>query len=283
MPPINEQINELLKDSKIISEELETSEDLDNKETKTDTIKEDISALFEGEDALSEEFKTKAGAIFESAVVTRVKAEIERLEESYDKKLEEHKEEVKEGLVEHVDGFLNYVVEQWLNDNEVALESGIKLEISENLITGLHKLFVENNIQVSDEKVDLVSELEEKLSETSEKLAESVKTNIELIKSINEGKRAALVDSLSEGLTDVDSEKFRLFAEDLSFDDEDSFRVKLENMKETFFNKKQPATKINEDVITDDPILEEVEEKETKKELSPNMRLYVETLAKANS
>lgn len=287
--PITEQIDALVKESNLISEELENKDVVidnnDNIETKDEIkvdITEDVEALFNGEETLSEEFKTKAATIFEAAVVTRVKQEVTRLEEKFDAELEEHKEEVKAGLVEHVDGFLNYVVEQWLSDNEVALESGIKLEISENLISGLHNLLKENNINIPEEELNLVSEIQEKLDETTAKLDETVQANIELVKTINEGKRTTLINKLSEGLTDVDAEKFRTLVEDFVFEDAESYEAKLTTIKEGYFNKKQ-STSVDTvvDVITDNPVVEQdLKEGKTEKSLSPFMQAIKAELAK---
>lgn len=243
-----------------------------------ESMDEDMDALFNGE-SLTEEFKEKATTIFEAAVISRVKDEVQELDEIYStqvqalkeqseetietlkeefaQKLDEQVEEVKSSLVEHVDGFLNYIVEQWMNDNEVALETGIKNEIAENVVTGLHKLFSENFVQVPEDKTDLVSEMELHLETVIDKLDEQIKANIELTKTINESKRETMIEKFSQGLTDLNAEKFKSLVEELSFDSAEKFQVKLETIKENYFTKKtlKESTKTNI-MITDEPVLE---------------------------
>lgn len=284
-----------------------------SKEDKKVDITEDIEALFNGE-TLDEEFKTKATTIFEAAVISRVKAEAEELDEIYStqiaqikeeaeqkiaeltegfeskiasleeefaQKLEEQVEEMQDGLVEHVDGFLNFMVEQWISDNNVALESGIKSEIAENLMSGLHKLFTENYVTVPEEKVDLVAEMETKLSEALEKLDEQVKANIDLTKTINEGKRASLIEKATDGLTDIDAEKFRDLVEELSFENPESFEGKLTTIKENYFTKKVASKKIVKEnvAITNEPV-EELNEEVKKPSTTPLMDAYLKQLSK---
>lgn len=149
------------------------------KEDITVDVSEDVAALTNGEE-LSEEFKTKAATIFEAAVVTRVKAEVAKLEEQFELQLNEQVEEIKEGLIEKVDGYLDYVVEQWMEQNELALESGIKAEIVENFITRLKDVFVESYIDIPEEKYDVVGEMEETIESLESKLNESVEAAVAL-------------------------------------------------------------------------------------------------------
>lgn len=215
-------------------------------------IQEDMNALFKGEETLSEEFKTKAATIFEAAVMTRVKQEAKTLEEAFATRLEEQVEEAKTGLIEAVDGLLNYMVEQWMNDNVVALESGIKSEITESFIKGLHQLFKENYIEVPEDKADLVADLQKSVNELKEELTTAIQNNINLTKTINESNRIAIVDKISNGLTTVDSEKFRALAEELSFDNAENFETKLVTIKESYFVKtKQDAVST---IVTDSPV-----------------------------
>jgi len=222
-----------------------------NKEEVIVDVAEDVAALINGEE-LSEEFKTKAATIFEAAVVTRVKQEIAKLEEEFDEKLAEQVESIKEGIVEKVDGYLNYVVEQWMTDNELALENGMKTEITESFIAGMKGLFEQHHIDVPEEKFDVLAELQEEAESTKAKLDEQLAANVELTKQINEMKRVAEIIEFSTDMADTDAEKFKGLAEELAYDDAESFKVKLQTIKENYFGKK--ATSNISSVVTDEPV-----------------------------
>lgn len=263
----------------------------------------DIDALFNGE-TLTEEFKEKASTIFEAAITSRLNEKVEEIEAFYAnqvkeiqeeaelevatqedlfaQKLDEQIEEVKVGLVEHVDGFLNFMVEQWMKDNEVALESGIKAEIAENLVSGLHKLFTENYVEVPEAKVDLVEELEASVLDLEAKLSAQVKSNIELNNTINEAHREFLVDKTSAGLTELDADKFRGLVEELSYDNAESFEGKLVTIKENYFTKKTTSVKVKEEslVITDAPVVELTESVSADKKVNPMINAYLKNLSK---
>lgn len=236
-------------------------------------VKEDVAALVNGED-LSEEFKTKAATIFEAAIVTRVKAEVAKLEEEFEARLQEETAKNIEGIVEKVDGYLDYVVEQWISNNEIALENGIKSEIMESLFTGLKGLLEEHNIDLPEEKIDLVAELEDQATELQAKLDEQLAANVELHKVINEATRSAILDEASEGLAETDKEKFAALAEELSFEDAETFQAKVQTIRENYFTVKSSTT--IETVVTDEPIVEEVEA--PKANLDPRMAMYVNAL-----
>ena len=221
------------------------------KEELTVDVSEDVAALVNGED-LTEEFKTKAATIFEAAVVSRVKQEIAKLEEEFDGKLAEQVESIKEGLVEKVDGYLNYVVEQWMTDNELALENGMKTEITESFIAGMKGLFEQHHIDVPEEKFDVLADLQEEAESTKAKLDEQLAANVELTKQINEMKRIAAIGEFSAGMADTDVEKFNGLAEELAYEDADSFKAKLQTIKENYFGKK--ATTSISSVVTDEPV-----------------------------
>jgi hypothetical protein len=234
---------------KTMKEESEEVEEV-KEELKVD-VSEDVAALINGEE-LTEEFKTKAATIFEAAVVTRVKQEIAKLEEEFDGKLAEQVESIKEGLVEKVDGYLNYVVEQWMTDNELALENGMKTEITESFIAGMKGLFEQHHIEVPEEKFDVLAELQEEAESTKAKLDEQLAANVELTKQINEMKRVAEIAEFSTGMADTDAEKFKGLAEELAYDDAESFKTKLQTIKENYFGKK--ATPNISSVVTDEPV-----------------------------
>lgn len=215
-------------------------------------MKEDIDAMLEGAD-LSEDFKTKAATIFEAAVLARVTAEKATLEESYATQLQEEVESIKEGLVEKVDGYLNYVVEQWVQENELALESGMKSEIMESFIDGMKSLFAEHYIDVPEEKFDVLGDLQEQLSAIEATLNDQVEKNVELNKIVNEQKRVSSIAESAKGLTDTEVEKFSALAEELSYDDADTFATKLQTIRENYFGGKKVIAEVKS-VVSDTPI-----------------------------
>ena len=199
-------------------------------------VKEDVSALISGED-LSEEFKIKAATIFEAAVKSKIRSEVERMEESYAVQLEEATEVVKEELSEKVDGYLSYVVEEWMRENEIAVERGLKGEIAEDFISGLKQLFEDHYIDVPDEKYDILEAQSEKIFELEEKLNSSIEENIERKKVVESLTRDAIMYEMSEELTVTEMEKFKSLTEELEFVSEESFRQKLDTLKEGYFPK----------------------------------------------
>ena len=219
----------------------------------TGAMKEDIDAMLSGEE-LSEEFKTKAATIFEAAVLARVKAETTALEESYATKLQEEVESIKEGLVEKVDGYLNYVVEQWVQENELALESGMKSEIMESFIDGMKNLFAEHYIDIPEEKFDVLGDLQEQLSALETTLNEQVEKNVEMTKEINEQKRVKAIAESVKGLTDTEVEKFTALAEELSYEDIGTFSTKLQTIRENYFGAKKTTINEVKSVVSDTPV-----------------------------
>ena len=217
----------------------------------TVNVSEDVAALVNGED-LSEEFKAKAATIFEAAVVTRVKQEVAALEEQFDLQLQEQVEEIKEGLIEKVDGYLNYIVEQWIEQNELALESGIKSEIVENFISGMKGLFEQHYIDIPEEKYDVLGDMEQTIESLEAKLNEQVEASVALKGELDSIKRDSLVAESSNGLADTDAEKFKALAEELSYEDAESFGTKLQTIRENYFGKK--ATTEVHSVVTDEPV-----------------------------
>jgi len=264
-------IEEIVDDATEVTTEevVEVTEEKVAREITVD-VTEDVAALTNGED-LSEEFKTKAATIFEAAVITRVKTEVTKLQEEFDTKLAEQVEEIKEGLVEKVDGYLNYVVEQWIAQNEIALESGMKSEILESFVQGLKGVFEEHYIDVPEEKFDVLGDMQEKLEQLESKLNETVATNVDLTKQINEQKRIASVMDAADGLADTDVEKFKGLAEELSYEDADSFKKKLQTIRENYFTNK--STTLVESVVTDSPVITE-----EYKAVDPTMKSYLSVL-----
>jgi uncharacterized protein CbrC (UPF0167 family) len=234
-------------------------------------VSEDVAALINGEE-LTEEFKTKAATIFEAAVVSRVKAEVAALKEEFDTQLVEQVEQIKEGLVEKVDGYLNYVVEQWMTDNALALENGMKNEIFESFIAGMKGLFEQHYIDVPEEKYDVLGDLQSQLEQVKGKLDETVQQNIALKKTLDESAKSSAIGEFTDGMTDVEAEKFESLAEELVYEDTESFKSKLQTIKENYFGKK-PTSTVVASVVTDQPV-------ELKEEVavSPAMSMYLKAL-----
>ena len=236
-------------------------------------MKEDIDALLNGEE-LSEEFRTKAETIFEAAVLARVNAEVARIEEEFAAKLDESVAENVEGLVEQVDGYLGYIAEQWIKENELALESGMKSEITESFIDGMKSLFEEHYVDIPEERFDVLGEMEQKMAELEAQLNEQVSANVEMSKTIAEAKRTDIVRTVSEGLSDTETEKFAGLVEELSYEDAESFESKVKTIRENYFTTK--ATTAVKSVVTDAPVETLTEEKK----IDPQMVKYLSALNK---
>ena len=196
---------------------------------------DDIQALFADDQTISEDFKSKAATIFEARVFDRVAQIQEEIESEYASMLEEAVETIKSDLTEKVDDYLNYVVEQWMEENQIAIESGLRSEITEDFIAGLRNLFAENYINVPEDKVDLVEELAAKVEELETKLNEEIETNIEYKKALNEAIKEQLTVEVCEGLTATQVEKIKALAESVDFSTEEEFKDKLETLRENYF------------------------------------------------
>jgi hypothetical protein len=222
----------------------------DKKDHSDQGIKEDIDAMLSGEE-LSEEFKTKAATIFEAAVMSRVNAEVARLEEEFEASVAQTVAEQIEGIVEQVDGYLGYIAEQWMAQNEIALERGVKNDILESFVDGLKGLFEEHYIDIPEEKYDLLGEMEETISELEAKINEQVAANVELTKVVSEAKRNEIVASISEGLTATETEKFNSLVNEIAFEDSAAFETKVKTIRESYFTKTTSGVK---SVVTDSPV-----------------------------
>ena len=210
-------------------------------------VSEDVDALVSGDDSLSEDFKEKASTIFEAAVKSRVRSEVERIIEEVTEEKKVEMETFKAELTEKVDTYLNYVVDEWSKENELAIERGLKGEIAEDFISGLQQLFQDHYIDVPDEKYDVLEAQSDKISELEGRLNEEIQKNVE-IKEANSGLvREQVISEVSEDLADTEVEKFKTLTADLDFSDEDSFKEKLMTVKENYF----PKVKV-EDNVSDD-------------------------------
>ena len=198
-------------------------------------MKEDVNSLFGDDTTISEDFKSKAATIFEARVLDRVNQIQEEIESQYADMLEEAVETIKTDLTEKVDDYLNYVVEQWMEENQIAIESGLRSEITEDFIAGLRNLFAENYINVPEDKVDLVEELAAKVESLETKLNEEIETNIEYKKALTEAIKEQLTLEVCEGLTATQVEKIKSLAESVDFSTEEEFTEKLETLRENYF------------------------------------------------
>ncbi len=203
-------------------------------------VKEDVDALMSGED-LSEDFKTKAGTVFEAAIKSKLRSEIDRIHEEVKSEKETEMETFKEELTEKVDTYLNYVVEEWTKENELAIERGLKGEIAEDFISGLKQLFEDHYIDVPDEKYDVLEAQSEKIAELEDKLNESIQKNVEMTENNSLLVREQVISEVSEDLAQTEIEKFKGLVEDVDFTGEESFREKLSTLKESYFPKVKPA------------------------------------------
>ncbi len=220
----------------------------------------DIESLFADDSTISEEFKSKATTIFEARVLDRVQQIQEQMESEYAGMLEEAVETIKEDLTTKVDDYLNYVVEQWLADNEIAIESGLRAELTEEFIAGLRNLFAEHYIDVPAEKVDLVDELASKVEQLESKLDEEIERGVEYKKALIESRKSEITREVCNGLTETQVEKIKSLAESVEFSTEDEYQEKLETIRENYF----PSGVKKADV---EQLHEQVEETEEKKQI----------------
>lgn len=203
---------------------------------KSISVKEDVEALVEGEE-LSEDFKKKAATVFEAAVKSKVRSEIERMDEQYRSEVDAKVSEATEEITEKVDNYLNYVVEEWTKDNELAIERGLKGEIAEDFINGLQQLFTEHYIDVPDEKYDVLEAQSDKIAELENKLNEAIEKSIALKDDNAKLVSESVIVEVSEDLADTEVEKFKELTNDVEFTDEASYREKLGTLKESYFPK----------------------------------------------
>ena len=229
-------------------------EDEDEKEVEEGykkSMKEDIDAMFADDETISEDFKSKAATIFEARVHDRLVQIEEEVEAKYAGQLEEAIDTIKSDLTEKVDSYLSYVVEQWMADNELAIESGLRSELTEEFIAGMRNLFAEHYIDVPVEKVDLVDELATKVEELESKLDEEIERGVEYKQALVESRKNEITRVVTEGLTDTQVEKIRTLAESVEFSTEDEYKSKLETIRENYFPsgmKKADAEQLHENV-----------------------------------
>ena len=229
----------------VVAEDQTTEEEVVSEEETTQeeyNVEEDVNALLGGEE-LSEEFREKAKVIFEAALNSKVKEIQEALEVQYAEKLAEEKEGLKDVLTERVDAYLEYVCEEWMTENELAIDHGLKTEMTESFLSGMKGLFEEHYVTIPEEKYDVLESMVEKLDEMETKLNEQIDKNIDLNKRLAESTADSILDQISEGLAATQKEKLASLAESVEFESEDEYREKLETLKESYFSKSAPAPK----------------------------------------
>ena len=229
----------------VAEEEVSTEEVVAESEETTEEaydMDEDVNALLGGEE-LSEEFREKAKVVFEAALNSKVKEIQEALETQYATQLEEAKEELKTSLVERVDSYLEYVCEEWMTENELAVEHGIKSEMTESFLSGMKNLFEEHYVTIPEDKYDVLESMVEKLDEMETKLNEQIDKNIGLNKRLAESSAQGVLDQVSSGLAETQKEKLASLAESVEFESEEEYREKLETLRESYFSRTAPAAK----------------------------------------
>ena len=243
-----------------------------NYKMKKEEVDEHMNALVAGQDDLSEEFKTKAATVFESAVNSKVKEIAEQMEADVQTNYEQDIAKAKEELTEKVDSYLSYVVEEWMKENEIALERGIKGEIAEDFISGLKKLFAEHYIDVPDEKYNVLEDQASKIEELEKKLNEQIEKNVELNKDNAEKSRKEIMAEVAGDVADTAKEKFAKLAEEIEWSDAESFKTKCETIKESYFGKKEEVKDQLHDVAAGDEASNE--------DLSQAMAAYTAAISK---
>ena len=239
---------------------------------KKEETAEHVNALIAGQDDLSEEFKEKAATVFESAVNSKVKEIAESMEAEINEINEQDVAKHKEELTEKVDSYLSYVVEEWMKENEIALERGIKGEIAEDFITGLKKLFAEHYIDVPDERYNVLEDQAAKIESLEKKLNEQIEKNVELNKDNADKTRTEIMSEVANGLADTAKEKFAKLAEEIEWSDADSFKTKCETIKESYFGVKEEVKDSLHDVAADGELSNE--------DLSKAMAAYTAAISK---
>lgn len=245
-------------------------------EMNLEDLRKDIDSVFAADTNLSEEFKTQASKIFEAAVIARVNNEVEALTAELTEQNAAEFEILKEGLVEKVDSYLNYVVEQWMKDNEIGVEQGLRTEVAEDFMLGLKNLFQEHYFEVPEDRVDVLEDMSAKVDEASAKLDETIQSNIALKAELDAIKRDRIIESACKDLTATDAEKMSKLLEGVEFDNEKLFTEKVKVVKENYFPGNAPVSpeKTLEEQVQNEG------EKVTEQVIPANMKMYTEALGR---
>ena len=260
----------------VVAEE-ETAEEEVIAETEAINVDDDVKALLEGEE-LSEEFQEKAKTIFETAIKTKVEEVKANLEESYAATLVEEIDTVKSQLTERLDSYLEYVADEWVQENKLAIENGIKGEMTESFLNGMKQLFEDHYVTIPEEKYDVLESMVDKLDEMEGKLNEQIEKNVSLNKRLAESESDVILADVAEGLAVSQKEKLASLAENVEFESESDYREKLDTLKESYFpSGKTSAPKSNSENLSEEVSTDEVVSQDT----TPRMQAYLDTLSRA--
>jgi len=262
--------------TEVVAEEETSEEETVAEEEEKYDVEADVAALLEGEE-LSEEFQSKAKTIFETAIKTKVAEIKEELQESYATALVEELDKIKAGLTERVDSYLEYVADEWIQENQIQVEAGLKTEMTESFLEGMKSLFEEHYVTIPEDKYDVLNSMVDKLDEMESKLNEQIDRNVALNRRLAESNADGVFTAVAEGLADTQKEKLATLAENVEFESEADYREKLETLKESYFPSKTSTPKstsenLSEEVSTDEAPSEDV---------APRMQAYLDILSRA--
>ena len=258
--------------TEVVAEEESTEEEV----IEEINVEEDLQALIAGEE-LSEEFQDKARTIFETAIKTKVADIKEELNESYAKALVEELDTIKTGLTERVDSYLEYVADEWVQENQLAVEAGLKTEMTESFMEGMKSLFEEHYVTIPEEKYDVLNSMVDKLDEMENKLNEQIERNMALNSRLAESTADVIFADVAEGLADTQKEKLATLAENVEFESESDYREKLGTLKESYFPSKTSAPKSTSENLSEEVSTDEV----ASEDVNPRMQAYLDTLSRA--
>ena len=258
--------------TEVVAEEETTEEEV----IEEINVEEDLQALIAGEE-LSEEFQDKARTIFETAIKTKVAEIKEELNDSYAAALVEELDTIKTGLTERVDSYLEYVADEWVQENKLAVEAGLKTEMTESFLEGMKSLFEEHYVTIPEEKYDVLNSMVDKLDEMENKLNEQIERNVALNSRLAESTADVIFADVAEGLADTQKEKLATLAENVEFESETDYREKLGTLKESYFPSKTSAPKSTSENLSEEVSTDEV----ASEEVTPRKQAYLDTLSRA--
>jgi len=262
--------------TEVVAEEETSEEETVAEEEEKYDVEADVAALLQGEE-LSEEFQSKAKTIFETAIKTKVAEIKEELQESYATALVEELDKIKAGLTERVDSYLEYVADEWIQENQIQVEAGLKTEMTESFLEGMKSLFEEHYVTIPEEKYDVLNSMVDKLDEMESKLNEQIDRNVALNRRLAESSADGIFTAVAEGLADTQKEKLATLAENVEFESETDYREKLVTLKESYFPTKSSAPKSTSENLSEEVSTDEVISEET----TPRMQAYLDVLSRA--
>ena len=260
----------------VVAEEETSEEEVVTEEEEPIDIEADVQALLEGEE-LSEEFQNKARTIFEGAIRSKVGEIKEELQEAYAEALVEELDSIKAGLTERVDAYLEYVADEWMQENALQVEQGLKTEMTESFLEGMKSLFEEHYVTIPEEKYDVLNSMVDKLDEMESKLNEQIDRNVALNRRLAESTADGVFAAVAEGLADTQKEKLATLAENVEFESDTDYREKLETLKESYFPSKTSAPKSTSENLSEEVSTDEV----PSEDVAPRMQAYLDILSRA--